>query len=448
MKDYKEVAADVFRRSEQISEDSSRRKRDIIKRSSITACFCAAVLAGYLVIRSGTDQQPMAAEQFAPGYGGNGESDVVYDVSNTDNDTDESSTTVQEASPDVPHETSAADTETHTEPAVFESETLLTEFPEEIIMTPIPSDKSYDALMCTFSDIPVSTSEEEFPDKEVIAFAKEICFGEENVQNEIKLHNTLEGNYIKKVGSAEDIEFISGWNYDFDMDGEDEFVIYLSYTPHRPMYGGMLIYMDGSNYKILVPGADSEGARASAINAGEYRFLVTYSTGGTHAWEDIYSFETGMPEKIFDISDGHSFEYKDGVFHCMVKYDDMRYPMVLGTDGVFREFGCEKISREDFEAHMSGGKEYLDSLAAKGDDVIEIYTYGYYSYYLFGSYNDDSSYYKSFMYVVYAYENRIGYAEFYHASAKSLEEYMTYFGNITDELIYDADVWAVREVSP
>ncbi|MCH5194140.1 MAG: hypothetical protein J1F11_09280 [Oscillospiraceae bacterium] len=433
MKDYEEVAAEVFRRSEQISADNSRRKKDIIKRSSVTACLCAAVLVCFLAIRGGTDESGITVREEVS-------SDITYETSGAD-------TEVQ----DVPHETSAADTEARTEtaPAVSESETVsVTEPPEELVMTPIPSDKSYDALMCTFSDIPVSASEEEFPDKEVLAFAKEICYGEKPVQDAIKNHNTFNDAYIKKVWSAEDIEFISGWNYDFDLDGEDEFVIYLSYTPYGPMSGGMLIYIDGSNYKILMPGIDSVGAEASVIDAGEYRFLVTYSTGGSHAWKDIYSFETGMPEKAFDISDGHDFEYKDGVFRCMVKYDDMRYPMALGTDGVFREFAREKISREDFEAHMSGGREYLDSLAAKGDEVTEIYTYGYYSYYLFGNYNDDSSYYKYFMYVVYVYENSRGYSEFYHASAEPLEKYMTYFGNITDEFIYDADVWAVREISP
>ena len=371
----------------------------------------------------------------------------------------ESANAISETASEISSETSAGTTEAHTASIISETETTEethtvstvsetettteTEQPEdEIILTPIASDKNYDAMMCTFSDIPMSESEEDFPDKEVLAFAKGICFGEEPVQDAIKNHNTFNDAYIKKVWSAEDIEFISGWNYDLDLDGEDEFVIYLSYTPYGPMSGGMLIYIDGSNYKILMPGIDSVGAEASVIDAGEYRFLVTYSTGGSHAWKDIYSFETGMPEKVFDFSDGHGFDYKDGVFHFMVKYDVMEYPFVLCTDGVFRGFACEKISREDFEAHMSGGKEYLDFLAEKGDEVTEIYTYGYYSYRLCGNVIGEGIY-KSFQYMIFGDRS----PEYRHKSEYPLEEYVSRFGNITDELIYDADVWAVREIS-
>lgn len=46
MKDYKEVAADVFQRSEIIIADNRRRNNNIRKAGSMTVCFCLVILLG------------------------------------------------------------------------------------------------------------------------------------------------------------------------------------------------------------------------------------------------------------------------------------------------------------------------------------------------------------------------------------------------------------------
>lgn len=64
MKNYKEVADDVFQRSEKIIADNHRRKNKIMKICSITACFCLTVLLGI-----GAWQSRMLSNM-APGRGG------------------------------------------------------------------------------------------------------------------------------------------------------------------------------------------------------------------------------------------------------------------------------------------------------------------------------------------------------------------------------------------
>lgn len=54
MKDYREVADDVFQRSEKIIADNRRRKNKIMKVGSMTACLCLIVLLGVRAWQSGT----------------------------------------------------------------------------------------------------------------------------------------------------------------------------------------------------------------------------------------------------------------------------------------------------------------------------------------------------------------------------------------------------------
>lgn len=74
MKNYKEVADDVFQRSEKIIADNRKRKNKIMKVGSMTACFCLIALLGVGVWQSGV------LSNMAPGRAG----DIVMGgVSNT-----------------------------------------------------------------------------------------------------------------------------------------------------------------------------------------------------------------------------------------------------------------------------------------------------------------------------------------------------------------------------
>ena len=333
-------------------------------------------------------------------------------------------------------ETTSATTASETDTT---AETEPTE--EEIILKPIASDKTFDAMECAISESFWEKNEEYFRNKEILAFAKEICFADEEVQSNIESHNSSIEEYElseKPVESVDDIDFISGGAYDFDNDGEEEFLICLNYMPSWTFGCGFLVYIDGSktdsDYKILGNGMGA-AADASVINAGENTFfMVTTYAGATSYFQDIYSLESGMPEKVIDINRSHAYKYENGVFYCGIKYDDMVYPFVLCKDGIFRQIACEKISHEDFEAHVSGGKEFLDSLAEKGEEILEIYTYGYYSYKLYG---------YDFRYTM--VENKGVYETYRHSLSKPYDGYKApeYF---TEEQICGADVHSVRGI--
>lgn len=123
---------------------------------------------------------------------------------------------------------------------------------------------------------------------------------------------------------------------------------------------------------------------------------------------------------------GH-ITFENGVFYCDLKYSGS-YPFILCGDGVFRQLGHEKISREDFEVHVKNGGAYLDRLAEEGDEVTDIFTYGHYKYELCGEY---------FRYDTYRVKN-VFKTKRYNCSGLPEEV------RFTDEVVYGGDVWAVQ----
>ena len=123
---------------------------------------------------------------------------------------------------------------------------------EEIILTPIPSNEPFEVMECKIIEDIAIENEEDFPDKEVIKRAREICFADEEIQKIITKDNDYQEKYsehfavIRKIETAEDIPFICGVEYDFDGDCDYEYVISLDYVPsHNVFDGAFVIYIDG-----------------------------------------------------------------------------------------------------------------------------------------------------------------------------------------------------------
>ncbi|MCH5347827.1 MAG: hypothetical protein J1E40_00760 [Oscillospiraceae bacterium] len=336
-------------------------------------------------------------------------------------------------------ETSSARTEPVITETEFLSDTKTTD--DRIFMKPIPSDEPFDIPDCSFYDDFWTESEERFYHKEVLEYAREICFADEQVkseleefiQSEIDSHPDVDEAEVRRtLVAGNKIDFLYGGGYDFDRDGEYEYLISLNYNPSMYVDSGFLVYIDGSEYKIL--GRCMANA-AKVINAGEYRFLIINTLSGNTGYDfEIYSFENGMPEKVFDIEGSESYKFHNNVFYCERKFHGREYPFVLCSDGVFRQFACEEISREDFEAHVYRGKEFLDSLAENGEEILEIYTYGYNEYELYG---------YDFCYSIY------GHNAVYETSRKQLSK--PYEGHdipeyFTEEQVYGADVHSIRGI--
>lgn len=332
---------------------------------------------------------------------------------------------------------SSAETVSETETAATTRATTVTEpAEEEIILTPIPSKEPFEVSACDIIEDIAVDSEDDFPDKEAVKRAKEICF--EKAHDRIEDHNdTVErGIYRIRVETAEDIVFSCGMALDFDGDGSDEYVVALDFRPTNPMGGSSLVLMDGSEYMIDIIDFGITDMEL-ILNSGVYFPMVTY-IGPTWKFTNVYSFGKDKPLKISPPEKGmggpYSIIYKDNIFYRTAKYEQIYEPFILCGGGVFRQIGREKISREDFETHVQNGGKYLDSLAGNGETITEIYTYGYYHYELYG---------EGFRYDIYG--------NYFADDNTFLTEKVDCDGvhgelYFTDEVVY-GDVWAVKEIN-
>ena len=333
-------------------------------------------------------------------------------------------------------ETSATETSSVTTVTEAETTTAATTSAEtaeeEIILTPIPSKEPFEVMACRITDDIMNDKEEDFPDKEALKFAREICFADELIRNSIDESNIRAEDFYSaeeveayRIKSTEDLMFINGCTFDFDSDGEDESLICLGYTQPE-MGGNALIYIDGEKYTVLESHTGRETS-AKVISAGEYIFLLSYTESGeSYYCDDIYSFKRGMPEKATNFYGAHSIYYENGAFYCESEFWGT-FPFVLCGDGIFRQLGFEWISREDFEAQVKNGGAYLDKLAKDGDEVTAIYTYGHYIYMLYG---------KGFCYNV-QYDD--GFV-IERQDSDGIGEGIRF----TDDVIRGGDVWAVQ----
>ena len=311
--------------------------------------------------------------------------------------------------------------------ASMPSETTAQEQPDpeaDIVMKPIPSGEQFEVMACEITELPIIKTEEDFPDKEALKLAKELCFN--NNTKEIASYNEgIENEDGLPIETAKDIRFSNGVSYDFDNDGKDESVICLHYTPDFYLGGGYCVYVDDEKYEILMSGGGCH-IEVSVLEFDSYRFmqLNTYA-GAIGYYYDIYSFESGMPEKALDIGDSHAIDYENGFFTCYIKYQFTAFPFAFCSDGKFRQFAIEKITPEDFEAHVTDGKAYLDTL----DNLEAIYTSGYYAYWFMCG--DEERYLSLNGNGVYEESRAYGYID-------------TQF---TNELIYGKDVWSAAPIS-
>lgn len=350
---------------------------------------------------------------------------------------------------DVP-ETSSVTVTTESSAAVAEAETTATTTDkrettvtkpaeEEIILTPIPSQEPFEIMSCKVTGDIVADNEEDFPDKEVLKRAREICFEDEEISEDIKWYNDnvdrgiFNPDYGEiKVETAEDIEFSKGVAFDFDNDGKNEYVLVLDSAPLDPMFGCCTIFIDGNNYEINA--RDCGITDLTIVSGGGYYFPMVTIDGVAGQTKFIYSFENN---KIKDVlkpigSGPYTTIFENGIFYLGYKYERTAEPFILCGDGVFRQLGREKITREDFEAHVRNGGAYLDSLAENGDEITEIYTYGYFNYELCG---------EDFYYNVYS-------SLYGDDKGKFLTERRDWIPNeirLTDEVVY-GDLWAVQPI--
>lgn len=300
---------------------------------------------------------------------------------------------------------------------------------EKIILTAIPSETPFEIPACDIIEN-IAGTEEEFAEKGIIKRAKEICF--ESAHKNIEYYNdTVEK--CNKIETAEDIVFSCGMALDFDGDGSDEYCLALDFSPESTMGGSALVLIDGDECMIDITNiGDIAITDTNLILSSGIYFPMVVCNGSSQELANVYSFEKNEPQ-VIGSGGPYNILHKDNVFFRIGKYGHICEPFVLCSDGVFRQLGREKISREEFEKHVGNGGAYLDKLAENGETITEIYTYGYYNYELYG---------ENFRYDVFGnfFADDGTFLTEKADSGVVLDE--SYF---TDEVVY-GDVWAAKPV--
>ena len=289
----------------------------------------------------------------------------------------------------------AATEKTTTETVMETEETVQTKLisePDISTLKAVSGEKTGSVLECHVIEDIIYENEDDFPDKAHIAIARTHCFADEAETIENYNTNASENDDHIPVNSAEGLPFTMGASYDFDMDGENESVIFLDCTPSPSWFmgDGAVYYVDGENAALLADGGIYPTGEVCALDFGIKRCLkLAVYTGASTACDAVYYINDGMPKKALSCGGSGRIDYKNGVFYVGIKYEYAAYPAVFCPDGVFRQLAVKEISAEDFSAHLENGREYLDALKETGTEITKIYTAGYYAYWLEGeNYSD------------------------------------------------------------
>lgn len=172
--------------------------------------------------------------------------------------------------------------------------------PDISTLKAVSGEKTGSVLECHIVEDIIYENEADFPDKAHIAIAREHCFADEGETIEDYNTNSAEydDDYIP-VNSAEDLPFTMGASYDFDMDGENESVIFLDCSPAPSWFmgDGAVYYVDGENAVLLADGGIHATGEVCALDFGIKRCLrLAVYAGATTMWDTIYYINGGMPE--------------------------------------------------------------------------------------------------------------------------------------------------------
>lgn len=324
--------------------------------------------------------------------------------------------TVSETTMTTTVETALETTETTTE-ITTETTTEIAE--QELVLRPIPTGEEINAFECTLTELELSEDETLIPEA-LLKKAKQRCW------------ESFDSSYREEgfvVGSAEEVLFGKGGAYDFDLDGEDEYIFVMSAAHDFYMEAGFVAYCDGENVYGLLVGCNPH-MEIEVMDYDGYRFMKLHTEVGATAYsEDIYRFNDGVPEFEINakIMASNHFNVCGNVIYCRVKYDFLTYPLIFCEDGQFRWFAVESITEDDFKARVENGGAYLDRLKADGNNIKEIGTCGNYVYYLSLENGDN--------YVLSPDENGVYF----------IEKSWGYLGGsiLEAEFIYGGDVWSV-----
>lgn len=301
-------------------------------------------------------------------------------------------------------------------------------FPDEELY-PVPSDKITEVLFAEKIRIE-KFSEQDFPDKEHLRLAKEAYWADEAARKEIAKYNSSsyrEENKYEKIESVENLRLRDGYYYDFDMDGENESIVAISYSIDY-MQTAYCYYVDNGKAQNL--------GKCESLGMEIYDFgnalcaQISFLFGATFYSGNIYKFSDGEAKVVSGNNEAGEVVYKNGFFVHYQKYEQPHYPVICCADGVFRQVGKEEITREDFEKHVKNGAEYLNKLEAQYISINKIETWGHYTYQLSCTERD-----ADFGINITMSDNEAAHVRAPYRVANEPQ--------LTEEYIYGVDVWAL-----
>ncbi|MDE7293533.1 MAG: hypothetical protein K2N72_03820, partial [Oscillospiraceae bacterium] len=287
-----------------------------------------------------------------------------------------------------------SETEESTEETKEETVTKNSEKLNEPILLKARS-REYKTPVLVFEDkTDIVENEEDFPEQKHIEIAREAVFNDEEISGYIEKYNN-DVNYalyppdlenFVEVTSPGNIAFSRGVAYDFDKDGEMESIMELRYEPSAFMSGCAIVYCDGDECVIL-PEGGNPGAGFTVMDYTDFCAVKIDYTFGFSGWDQIiYTFgNEGITPAVnyypgsIDI---HTTEDGGQYFICKPKYSIASAVVVCWGDGVFSQAETIKITEEYFTRTVENAGLLLAEMEKQGKKVNEIYTIGYYGFWL------------------------------------------------------------------
>lgn len=190
----------------------------------------------------------------------------------------------------------------------------------------------------------------------------------------------------EKFTCADNLIFDNGISYDFDMDGENESIISIHYVPMSWYYEHTAVIYCNDNITTFLVGSCNPGIKIYALDFGAFPFQcieIYADCGGTGYLTELFTIENGVPKPEVHYNNGCLWiDYSNDVFYCCPKYDYAPELVVCDIQGKFRQLDTEKITFEDLTAHIENADLLLERLSSDGNIVSDIYTIGYYCYWV------------------------------------------------------------------
>lgn len=266
---------------------------------------------------------------------------------------------------------SATASEPAEEPRVFEPMTLSVK----------PDRNRYDYFLPIRLSGLENIAEEVFPSPRHIAMAKEHCWQDEGVQEQIKVsHAEAQADRIYPR-SADQIKLEQAISHDFDSDGTDESIIVLAVPASDRMVTAMIYYCDDDITLLSTSGPEPV---IQLVECGSYTFFSLYTTAGVSSCSHgIWSCSAGEPKRTLGFDEGSlEIGFHDTYLLCRPEHYSRAFPVICDDYGRLYQVQPVHITTDKFKERVENGAQLLRQIYDSGRNIDDIITTGYYDFFI------------------------------------------------------------------